>query len=130
MPRLLRQDERLMDKSSHWSIVEQQIEDAITAVMPYGGGGTITEARFRSVVKRVAQTAFQQGEIYALLSLMTVQDVANALGISPRRVRAIAKIAHERWAIGWQIPGTNTWLFRPEEIESLRPGPPGRPKTT
>lgn len=117
-----------MDRQSHWSIVEQQIDSAVSAAMPYGGGATITEHRLRHHLNQVAKTAFQEGQSYALLSLLTVDDVAEQLNISPRRVRAIAKIAHERWAIGYQVPGTNTWLFRPEELDSLRPGPPGRPR--
>lgn len=117
-----------MDKASHWSIVERQIADSVDSVMPHGGGTTISEERLRAILKRIAQVAFGQGEIYALLSLMTAQDVADVLGISPRRVRARARVLHERFAIGWQVPGTNAWLFRPEEIESLRPGPSGRPK--
>lgn len=60
--------------------------------------------------------------------LLTTREVAKLLGISVRRVQALARERHARLGIGWQVPGTRTWLFRPEEVELLRPGPPGRPK--
>ena len=58
-----------------------------------------------------------------LLSLMTTADVAAELGISERRVRALAAARN----VGWQ-PGQGVWVFRPADVEALRPGPPGRPR--
>jgi hypothetical protein len=55
--------------------------------------------------------------------LLTAADVAAILGVSDRRVRALAK----RRNIGWQVPNTRIWLFRPYEVELLKPGKPGRP---
>lgn len=111
-----------MDRSSHWQIIESKIEQFT------GEGQPLSPARARHALDQVAQVAFREGENYALLSLMTVRDVAVTLRVSERRVRAIARERHERLRIGWQVPGTSTWLFRPEEIELLRPGTSGRPR--
>lgn len=117
-----------MDRDSHWQIVTEQIDKSIAAVMPHGGGGTVTETRLRHILTIVAERAFQQGESYALLSLLTVQDVAEMLGVSVRRVQALARTRHDRFGIGMQVG--KSWLFRPEEVEHLRPGPRsgGRPR--
>lgn len=111
----------------HWPIVEHKIEQTISDHLPYGGG-PMTDVRLRSALDVVAKTAWREAEAQVLLNLLTVEDVAEQLGISPRRVRAIAAHRHERFGIGWKVPGTRgTWLFRPEELDSLRPGLPGNP---
>jgi len=101
-------------------IVESKIGMAMTAMFPHGAG-TTSHARVGHWLDTVAQVAFREGEAGALMSLLTVEDVAEQFGISTRRVRAIARNRHGRFGIGWQVPGTNQWLFRPCEIESLRP---------
>ena len=88
----------------------------------------MSETRLRTALSQVAQVAFSAGESYALTSLLTADDVAAQFNVSVRRVRAIAKIKHEQFGIGWQVTGTSQWLFRPSEIESLRPGKSGRPR--
>ena len=115
-----------MDKQEHQQIVESAIAKVLEELFPYGEGRT-TRPRVQHALKVIAQKAFSQGESYALLSLLTVRDVAARLQISERRVRAIARQrAHQN--IGWQVPGTSTWLFQPDEVELLRPGPSGRPR--
>lgn len=118
-----------MNEQSARSIYEQKINQYIQSLLP-NGAGTITETKLRHVLDNVAQTAFLVGQDYALSSLLTVDDVAEQLGVSVRRVRAIAKIKHEQFGIGFQVPNTAQWLFRPSEIESLRPGVVGRPAKT
>ncbi len=110
-----------MDKTSHYSIVEQAIARALGVMFP-DGAGTTTQHRVSYHLEQIAQIAFRQGESYALMSLLTVEDVAERFGITPRRVRAIARNRQTRFGnLGWQVPGTNQWLFRPEELEQLRP---------
>jgi predicted RNase H-like HicB family nuclease len=58
-----------------------------------------------------------------LRTLLTAQDVAAKLGVSRRRVSALAV----RRGVGRVIGGAR--LFAATDIEALRPGPPGRPKT-
>ncbi len=116
-----------MDEQSARSLYEQKIDQMLAQFLP-NGAGTINEMRFRHALEQVALTAFSAGESYALLSLMTVEDMAHELGISERRVRAIAKVRHDRFGVGYHVPGTGQWLFRPSEIESLRPWSEGRPR--
>jgi hypothetical protein len=118
-----------MDEQSARSLYEQKINQLIETILP-NGAGTINEQRFRLALEQTAGTAFSAGESYALMSLMTVDDVAEQLGVSVRRIRAIAKIKHDRFGIGYQVPGTSQWLFRPSEVELLRPGAIGRPRKT
>jgi len=116
-----------MDKQEHQQIVEREIAKVMEEIFPYGEGRT-TRPHVQHALNIIAQKAFSQGESCSLLSLMTVRDVAAQLRVSERRVRAIARERHEQFGIGWQVPGTSTWLFRPEEVELLRPGTSGRPR--
>lgn len=85
----------------------------------------ITERIMGDLAKSVAAIV----EHNVLMSLMTSDDVAEMFGVTARRIRARAKWLNEQGRpVGWQVPGTNQWLFRPAEIEMLRPGPPGRPR--
>jgi hypothetical protein len=115
-----------VDRAAHQQIIDDRINDLVDTLLP-NGAGTLTSHRLQYALSTVAQVAFSQGESYALLSLLTVEDVAARLGVTPQRVRAIAKARHHL-GIGWQVPGSRTWLFRPQEVELLRPGRPGRPK--
>lgn len=109
-----------MDRQAHEQIVNHQIENAMEAMFPHGAGRA-PHIAVQHWLEQVGQVAFREGGSYALLSLLTVEDVAREFGVTPRRVRALARNRHERFGIGWQVPGTNQWLFRPEEIERLRP---------
>ncbi|MDP2859303.1 MAG: helix-turn-helix domain-containing protein, partial [Bacillota bacterium] len=75
------------------------------------------------------------------MDLLTVEDVARILRVCPRRVRALVKqrnrqrtreaLARKEVAvwIGKQLGRSGMWVFRPEEVELLRPGAWGRPKS-
>lgn len=109
-----------MDKEYHQEIVNNQIDAFLDSLFPRGEGH-ISRHQVGHVVRQVATRAFSEGGNYALASLLTVEDVAERFGVTPRRVRALARNRHERFGIGWQVPGTNQWLFRPEELEKLQP---------
>lgn len=109
-----------MDKQAHMQIVDNQIDQGIAALVP-NGAGPVTDRRLRREMDQVAQVAFREGEHYALSNLLTVEEVAERLNVTPRRVRAIARNRHQRFGLGWQVPGTCQWLFRPEELEHLAP---------
>lgn len=109
------------------AMINRRIDDLIDSHLP-NGVGTMTEIRLRSALQQVAQVAWQQAETNVLMNLLTIEQAAEMIGVSVRRMRAIAQARHERFGIGWKVPGTRgTWLFRPEEIEGLRPGPSGNP---
>jgi len=105
-----------MDKQSHWEIVQQSIDKYTEDERQ------LSPIRVKHALNEVAQVAFGQGESYALLSLMPTANAALKLGVTERRIRALAKSRN----IGWQV-SRGTWLFRPEDIDKLRPGPCGRP---
>ena len=127
-----------MDKQSHTQIVNDKINMLIESVFPHGGGGTLTEPRLRYLLDQATQTAFGEGESYALTSLMDIDAALFAVNqilknekrkpISKRRLQAIARNRHDRFGVGYQVTGTNAWLFRPDEITTLVPGKTGRPR--
>lgn len=109
-------------------IVNDRIEKVIEEHLP-NGAGILTETQLRAALEQVAHVAWTAAESHVLINLMTVEDVSEQLGISPRRVRAIAIQKHQRFGIGWKLPGNRgTWLFKPEEVAHLQPGPGGWPK--
>jgi len=118
-----------VDENFARSLYEKEIDKLVAQLLP-NGSGAVSAARLRFALETVAQAAFTAGGDYALMSLMTANDVADKLGISVRRVRAIAANRHARFGVGYKVPGTSQWLFRPTEIEALRPGPNGRPRKT
>lgn len=102
-------------------MVDREIEQAISSLLPHGAGPT-TDTRLRHHMKHIATVAFNRGASYTLTSLMTVEEVAIRLNVSTRRVRAIARNRQERgFPVGWQVPGTSQWLFRPEDLDQLTP---------
>ena len=115
-----------MNEQSTRLLYKQRINQLVKSLLP-NGAGTISVTRLQTALDQVSQVAFSAGESYALTNLLTIDEVAEQLGVSARRVRAIAKVKHERFGIGFQVPHTAQWLFKPSEIESLRPGASGRP---
>jgi|GEM_PF-1618277 hypothetical protein len=115
-----------MDKDQAQQLIDSEVQKLIDTVMPNGGGATLTEHRLRYVLEKISKISFETGHSYALLSLMTSDQVALEIGVSLRRMQAIAKNRHERFGVGFQVPGKNPWLFTPEEIDLLRPGKSGK----
>jgi hypothetical protein len=116
-----------VNRESHEGIVNQAVDQAIAAMFP-DGAGRATPARVEHHLRQIAHVAFEQGRLYALLNLLTVEDIAARFNVSTRRVRTLIAERHARLAIGYQITGTRQWLITPEEVESLRPGLVGRPR--
>lgn len=118
-----------MNKEAHQAIVDQQIEQAMEHMFPHGAGRT-THTRVQHWLDTIALAAFREGEAYALLSLLTVEDAlehvnarltaAGEKPITRRRLAAIIKNRHERFAVGMQLSG-GQWLVRHEDIDSLIP---------
>lgn len=119
------------------SLYEQRIDSLIQSLLPHGAG-PLTDHRLRHELEQVAQIAFTAGQDYALTSLMDRDEAMNAVNqrliadgrapISKRRFQAIAREKHDRFGVGYNVTGTNAWLFRPSEIDSLMPGDVGRPR--
>ena len=116
-----------MDRESHKSIVYRQIADALGMMFPYGEG-RVERSRAEYFLVSVAAVGFREGCAYGLSNLLDVPTLAGMFGVSARRMRAIAKRAYEQFAVGFRVPSGRLYLFHVDEIESLRPGPPGRPR--
>lgn len=118
-----------MDKLTHQAIVDQQIEQAINAMFPYGEGRA-SRAAVEHHLKTVGQVGFREGRSYALHNILTTDEALEEINqrlraddrkpISRRRLLAIAKYEHDRFAVGRQI-SRGTWLFAREEIDNLMP---------
>ena len=60
--------------------------------------------------------------------LLTTAQIAAKLGVSKQRVHAkAAELRRTGKRIGFQL-SSGTWLYRPEDVERLRGGNPGRPR--
>jgi len=111
-------------------ILNSEIQKAINTLLP-NGSGVVTEFRLRHVLDGALKIAYSAGGDDALLSLMDIDAALFAVNqalkndnrkpISKRRLQAIARNRHDRFAVGMQVGNTGVWLFRPEEIESLIP---------
>ena len=106
------------------------IAQAIDELLNGLGSGLVTEHRLRTVLERMAQRVAVDATTDGLMTLRTADELADELGVSPRRMRAIIRNRHDRFGVGWQVPGTNQWLVRPSEIENLRPDVRYRRKST
>ena len=98
--------------------VEREIKQALASMFPYGAGRT-THTRVEHHLHTVAKRAFQAGKIYALMGLMTANDIAEHFNISPRRARALIKNRHERFGVGMQFG--KSWLVHRDELNDLTP---------
>ena len=110
--------------------MDHRVNRAIDTLMGGTEARTMTRMRLETVLQALAHEVAHDAEIGVLMSLLTAEDAADRLNITARRVRAIARNRNVRGIpIGWQVPGTSQWLFRPDEVELLRPGKSGRPRT-
>lgn len=107
-------------------IVTQKIADTLDAFLPHGAG-TMTALRLQTALAGVAHVAYREGKHDALMGLKTAEQLAEEFSVSPRRMRAIIVAQHDRWATGMKIG--STWVVSADEIESVRPGPIGRPRS-
>jgi len=110
--------------SGHIAQREQLIEGAVQRALAVlqQRAPAITDTFGRHVLDVLAQQIATACGDMELLSLMTTADVAAELGISERRVRALAAARN----VGWKV-GRGAWVFRPADIEMLRIRRPGRP---
>ena len=107
-----------MEKDEFWETVEQEIENAMQVMFSHGAGET-DHAHVEHILAKIAQRAFQAGRSYALLGLMTADDVAEHYGITGRRARALIANRHERFGIGMRFG--RSWLIHRDELPDLSP---------
>lgn len=99
-------------------VVEREIAQAMIAMFPHGAG-TVSHHRVAHHLEHVAKRAFEAGKSYALMGLMTSDDVAEHFGVSKRRANALIKNRHERFGAGMRFG--NQWLIHRDELDSITP---------
>lgn len=106
-------------------IRDQLIESAVCRALEALQQRTpaITNTFGQHVLERLAREVRTATADMLLLSLLDTAAMAAQLGVSGARVRALAAARR----VGWKV-GRGAWVFRPEDVERLRPGPPGRPR--
>jgi len=114
------------EKSEYLSRINAMIAETVDRLLP-NERGTMSAEKLRDSLTKLTRDAFAMGEDYGINGLMTTEQAADKLGISAKSLRAVIVKKCHQYGIGRQITGNNTWLFRPEEIELLRPAEVGRP---
>lgn len=74
-----------------------------------------TPAVANRIALDAAHRAYQAGQHDALSGLLTAEQAAHALGVTPAYVRQLAA----KLGIGWQV-GRYSWVFRPADVERMR----------
>lgn len=109
-------------------LTDPEIERTMTALAGRHPAFLAHERFVRDRLAELAQRAYQHGANAALLSLMTADDVAAHLGVTPAWARRMAR----RHDIGWNTG--RDWVFTPDNLERLAEviaaNKPGRPRRT
>ena len=98
-----------MIDSLYSDIVEREIQNAMDSMFPHGAGNT-THTRVQHHLNVIAKMAFESGKSYALLGLMTANDVAAHFDITPTRARALIAHRHKRFGVGMKFG--SSWLVQ------------------
>lgn len=113
-----------MDKKIILDMLEQKIETLASSLLPDGAG--LTDVKLKHALHTIQQESFSAGISYALTNLLTADEAAAEIDVSPRRMRAIIKTRHERLGIGMRFG--SSWLIQRDELGQLMPGVAGYPK--
>lgn len=109
-------------------LIEQEIESALDALLRDKPGGTVTRHRLQTVLERTAQKVARYSRDDTLLNLQSSQQVADFYRVSRQSINTrAARLRKNHGSFGWEV-GRGWWVFTPEEVQRLRPGPSGRPK--
>lgn len=109
-------------------LIEQEIVKALDALLQDKPGGTVTRHRLQAVLERTAQKVAGYSRDDTLINLKSSQQVADLYRVSRQSINTrAARFRARRGSFGWEV-GRGWWVFTPEEVERLRPGPAGRPK--
>lgn len=103
------------------SLQESAADRALDALLQGREAAMVTEERARTVLTVLAADVAAGVADMARASLVDTAQAALMLGITPRRVRALAVSRH----LGWQT--ARDWVFTPEDVEAMRTRIPGRP---
>lgn len=81
-------------------LLTQAVERAVEALLGDAAAATVTRADVLHVLSELAQHSAQQGADEALLSLVTLDEAALRLGVTRRRLRALARSLNMGWDVG------------------------------
>jgi len=109
--------EGTVNREQYQQILDREIQKGFNAMFPHGAGRA-TYQQVQHWLNTIAQVAFREGRSYALMGLMTAEDVAQHFQITPRRARALIQNRHERFAVGMKMG--NSWLVHRDELDDLR----------
>lgn len=116
-----------MNKQTYESMIQQEIADTLTRLIPHGGGATITETRLRAALDVLAQRIANHTRNYELLGIRTADELAEEWGVTGRQVRSVIANAHERFGVGRKVG--SQWVLSADEAERYRIRPSaGRPR--
>lgn len=107
-----------MNETIYQQAREAAVADAMAVLFP-NGAGQINHIHAEHYLDKVSRQSFEAGRQYALLGLMTSDDVAGHFGISKRRANALIANRHQRFAVGMKIG--NQWLIHRDELADIAP---------
>ena len=103
------------------SLREGAVARALDTLLGDRYATTVTRVRAEAVLTALAADVAACATDMAHLGLVDTAQAAEMLGITPRRVRAIAASR----GLGWQT--ARDWVFTAQEVEAMGERTPGRP---
>jgi len=107
--------------SIYYSILQRALDILIPDGVP--SHATRSPATIDAVLRKAVHDAREAALAEAAFDLYGVEQVAEELGITPARVRALATSR----GVGAHLGRGETWVFRRADIEAMRDRKPGRP---
>ena len=102
--------------------IEGSVRRSLDMLLGDREAATITRARLQAALQALAQDLAAGMTDLARTSLLDTAQAAVALGVTPRRVRALARSRN----LGWKT--ARDWVFTSEDVEAMRSRVPGRPR--
>ena len=106
-------------------IIQNRINTLIDSLLS-DGISSISSEKLYETLNDIAQVSFNEGSHYARKNLIPASQAAKMLGVSVRRVSAIAinRNNSQEFISGFGVkvphPNGSIWLFTPDEIDSLK----------
>jgi hypothetical protein len=101
---------------------EGAVARALDTLLGDREAATVTRVRLEAALDVLARDVATSATDMAHMGLVDTAQAAATLGISARRVRALARSRH----LGWQT--ARDWVFTQEDVDAMRVRMPGRPR--
>lgn len=96
------------------SRIAADIDRAVDALAGGDRPRLVSPTLARHICEQLAHRVREAARSESVMEMMTADDVAGHLGITPRRVRQLAA----RLGVGWNTG--RDWIFRPDDLAVLR----------